>query len=299
MAMSEGAVESAAPDRPAGRLRTLIARVRTAAWLGWQIESNWADPLTFVVYSVLRPLGTSLILAGMFWAVSRVAARPAAFVAFYVANAFHEYVVRILIGMGWVVVEEREEYETLKYVITSPMGMITYLWGRSAMKFALASASMVLMLGVGWTFLGVRWDPALVRWAPLMVSVALGLVATVFVGFLIAGWALVLPRIAISMNEGVAVALYLLCGVIFPIDLLPRGLQEIALGLPFTYWYEAIRRFLLGHGASARIGGLSDAGLVGALALTTLIWAVSALAGYRALEHHARRRGKLDQTTLF
>ncbi len=29
---------------------------RTAAWLGWQIESNWADPFLFAVYSIVKPL---------------------------------------------------------------------------------------------------------------------------------------------------------------------------------------------------------------------------------------------------
>ena len=280
-------------------MRSLAARFRTSAWLGWQIESNWADTLTFVVYSLLRPLGTAFILAGMYWAVSGSATRPRAFAAFYVANAFHEYVVRVLVGMGWVVVEEREEYETLKYVYASPIGMITYLWGRSTMKFALASVSVLLMLAAGWLLLGLRWEWSEVRWLPLLVSLALGLIATVFLGFLIAGWALVLPRIAISVNEGVAVALYLLCGVIFPIDLLPRGLQEISLSLPFTYWYEALRRFLLGQGASARISEWSDGRLLAVLALTTLVFAAISRWGYGMLERRARRQGRLDQTTHF
>jgi ABC-2 type transport system permease protein len=280
-------------------VRTLAARLRTSAWLGWQIESNWTDTLTFVAYSLLRPLGTALILAGMYWAVSGSAVRPTAFAALYVANAFHEYVVRVLIGMGWVVVEEREEYETLKYLYTSPIGMITYLWGRSTMKFALATVSVLLMLATGWILLGVRWEWGQVQWLPLIATFGLGLTATVFLGFVVAGWALLLPRIAISMNEGLAVALYLLCGVIFPIDLLPHGLQELAMGLPFTYWYEAIRRFLLGHGASARIGAWSDGQLLAALAVTTVVFAVMSRWGFGRLERLARQQGRLDQTTLF
>src|SRR5439155_20839371 len=117
-------------------------RLRSAAWLGWQVESNWVDPFLFVVYAVLRPLATALILAGMFWAVGRVggggaaaaAAAAALFPAIFLGNAFHIYVTQVLIGMGWVVVEEREEYETLKYVYTSPIGMFTYLAGRSTVK---------------------------------------------------------------------------------------------------------------------------------------------------------------------
>ena len=42
-----------------------LARVRTAAWLGWLVDSNWADPFVFAVYAVARPLGSALILVGM------------------------------------------------------------------------------------------------------------------------------------------------------------------------------------------------------------------------------------------
>ena len=276
-----------------------LARFRTAAWLGWQIEANWADPFTFVIYSVLRPLATALILAVMYRAVARVATDSQAFLGFYVANAFHEYVTRMLIGMGWVVVEEREEYETLKYIYASPVGIFTYLWGRSTVKFVQASISMVLIFAVGWLVMGLSWNWSLVRWAPLLFSFVLGLVAVVYFGFLVAGWALVLPRAAISLNEGVAAGLYLLCGVIFPIDLLPRPLQVIALALPFTWWYEALRRFLLGHGASRLLSARSDLEIVSALAFSTLILSAISVWLYHALERSARRQGKLDQATLF
>lgn len=276
-----------------------LARFRTAAWLGWQIEANWSDPFTFIVYSVLRPLATALILAVMYRAVAGVATVSGAFLGFYIANAFHEYVIRILVGMGWVVVEEREEFETLKYVYTSPVGMFTYLWGRSTVKFAQATLSVILILAMGWWVLGLRWDWSAVRWVPLIVTFALGLTAIVYFGFLVAGWALVLPRAAISVNEGVAAGLTLLCGVIFPIDLLPRAVQWLALALPFTWWYEGLRRFLLGHGASARLAHESDAVLLGALALSTLAFSSLSVWGYHALERRARQRGKLDQATLF
>src|SRR5262249_17613713 len=129
-----------------GSARSFLARFRTSAWLGFQIETNWADPFTFVIYSVLRPLAIALILAVMYVPVARVATGAGAFLGFYIANAFHEYVVRILVGMGWTVVEEREEFETLKYVYASPVGIFTYLWGRSTIKFLQATISVVLIL---------------------------------------------------------------------------------------------------------------------------------------------------------
>ena len=280
-------------------MRALAGRLKLAAWLGWQIESNWADPLTFVVYSVLRPVGTALILAGMYWAVAGHGAKPAAFAAFYVANAFHEYVVRVLVGMGWIVIEDREEYETLRYVYVSPVGMLTYLAGRSSVKFALATLSAVMILVLGRCVLGVPWDPAHIQWAPFLLVFAIGLAATLFAGFVIAGWALVLPRAAINLNEGIGVALYLLCGVIFPIDLLPHGLRELSMLLPFTYWYEALRRFLLGASATKVFAMWSDAQLVMALAVSTAVMALVSVWAFHALERRARRLGRLDHSTLF
>jgi len=294
-----GPREESGPPGPAPLGGSLLARFRTAAWLGWQIEANWADPFTFVIYSVLRPLATALILAVMYSAVAGVATAGHAFLGFYVANAFHEYVIRILVGMGWVVVEEREEYETLKYVYASPVGIFTYLWGRSTVKFVQGTVSMVLILAMGWWVMGLRWDWSAVQWGPLILAVVLGLCAVVYFGFLVAGWALVLPRAAISVNEGVAAGLTLLCGVIFPVDLLPKGLAIVALALPFTWWYEAIRRFLVGRGASTMLGGLSDLQLLGALALSTVVLSSLSVWGYHALERRARAQGKLDQATLF
>jgi len=157
----------------------------------------------------------------------------------------------------------------------------------------------VLILAAGWLVMGLSWDWSQVRWVPLVLSIALGLTAVVHFGFLVAGWALVLPRAAISLNEGVAAGLYLLCGVIFPIDLLPRALQVVSLVLPFTWWYEALRRFLLGHGASRLLSGCSDLQLVAALACSTLVLSSISAWIYHALERSARRQGKLDQATLF
>jgi len=288
-------------------LRGSLARARTAAWLGWQVEGNWADPVLFAIYVLARPLATALILAAMYGAVrgapaaggSGSVAPAAVFVGFYVANAFHAYVNTVLVGLGWTVFEEREEYETLKYVYASPVGMFTYLAGRSLVKFALATISMLATLLVGWFLLGVRWDWAHVQWLPLVVATMAGLASTLFLGFLLAGWSLVLTRAAMVVLEGTTLASYLLCGVIFPIDLLPLPVRWVALGLPFTWWYEALRRFLAGHGTPGLLHGFTDVQVLLWLGVSTVAFALLARWGYFAFERQARRLGRLDQTTLF
>jgi ABC-2 type transport system permease protein len=291
MAMSAVSVRSS--------LATSLARARTAAWLGWQVEGNWADPVLFSIYVLARPLATSLILAVMYRTVRAHGAELSVFVGFYVANAFHSYVNTVLVGLGWVVFEEREEYETLKYVYASPVGMFTYLAGRSLVKFALATLSVLVTLLVGWFALGVRWDWAHVQWLPLVAATAAGLASTLFLGVLLAGWSLVLTRAAMVVLEGTTLASYLLCGVIFPIDLLPAPIRWIALGLPFTWWYEALRRFLAGHGTLGLMQRFTDTQVLAWLGATALVFALLARWGYFAFERQARRLGRLDQTTLF
>ncbi len=280
-------------------MRALVARLRASAWLGLQIESNWTDPFLFTAYAITHPLATALILAGMYWAVGGSAQGADTFRGLYLGSAFHNYVVMVLVGMGWMIVEEREEFETLKYVYTSPIGMFNYLAGRSLVKLALATLSTTLTLAVGWFLVGLRWDWAAVHWLPLIAALGLGVFATVSLGFFVAGFAMVMPRAAFTLNDGIAVALYLLCGVIFPVDLLPRVLQWVALALPFTWWYEALRRFLLGHGSSTLLNAWSDGALMAWLFTTTLVFSVAAHLAYLALERRARQLGRLDQTTLF
>jgi len=287
-------------------LRGSFRRARTAAWLGWQVEGNWADPVLFAIYVLARPLATALILAAMYGAARAgaapqggSAAPPHVFAGFFVANAFHAYVNTVLVGMGWAVFEEREQYETLKYIYASPVGMFTYLAGRSLVKFALATISVLATLLVGWFLLGVRWDWAHVQWLPLVAAMAAGLASTLFLGFLLAGWSLVLTRTAMVALEGAALASYLLCGVIFPIDLLPLPIRWIALGLPFTWWYEALRRFLAGHGTPGLLQHFSDTQVLLYLGSSALVFALLARFGYFAFEREARRLGRLDQTTLF
>ena len=295
-ARGDGAAEPARDDRS---LRAWFARLRTAAWLGWSIESNWTEPFVFIVYSVLRPLAAALTLAWMYRAVAGVALRPQAFASLFLGSAFHEYVTRMAVGMGWLVVEEREEFETMKYLYTAPVGIFTYLLGRTATKFVIASVGCALTLTIGWTLLGIRWDWTHLDPPLLLVAFAAGITAALAIGVLLAGWALVLPRIAMTMIEGVALALQLLCGVIFPIDLLPRGIQELSLALPLTWWYEAMRRLLLGHGSSARLAHLGDGTVVAILVGLAAVWALIGKLGYDALERRARHLGRLDQTTLF
>src|SRR5512137_266937 len=88
---------------------------RMAAWLGWQIESNWADPFLFAIYSLVKPLAGAFILVVMYGVITEGDYNSPMFTYIFVGNDFYIYVGQIMNGISWSVVDDREHYKTLKY----------------------------------------------------------------------------------------------------------------------------------------------------------------------------------------
>src|SRR4051794_41672023 len=54
------------PARAEGAgLSDSIRNLRTALFLGWRVEANWTDPLLFVIYTVVKPIASLLLLVVM------------------------------------------------------------------------------------------------------------------------------------------------------------------------------------------------------------------------------------------
>ena len=60
---------------------------RVAAWLGWQLETNWASPWLFALYMLVKPVCGSLMLVCMFHAADHVGLSTVAFSACLRAEA--------------------------------------------------------------------------------------------------------------------------------------------------------------------------------------------------------------------
>jgi len=187
----------------------------------------------------------------------------------------------------------------LKYVATAPMGLVAYLLGRSWAKFVLATLSASIVLGFGIGVLGMRFAMTPLS-AVLGIAVTLvGAAGVAAVGLVLAGMALVFARQSMTMNEATGAVLYLLCGVVFPPDLLPRLFHPVSLALPMTWWLEASRRILGVRGFSALLGAYGDVALGGLLVAVTAAWVVGGLLVFQRLERRARQLGLLDVTTAW
>ena len=279
--------------------RENIRTVKTAGKLGWAMESNWTDPFLFAIYSIVRPLASSLILVVMYYVITRGKTGMDLFAYIYVGNAFFMYVINVLFGVSWVIHEDRDHYQMIRYIYISPIRMYYYLFGRGIAKMILTTVAVIITVGFGMLVLKIPVNLLTVNYPLLIFSVAVGIFIITCLGILLAGVSMVTAHHSYALTEGMSGLFYLACGAIYPIDILPVWLQYISKALPLTYWLELVRRSVLGKSVSSTLGGYSDLQLILIMAGTTLVLALFSHWIYRSIEHIARKYGKIDQLTSY
>ena len=228
---------------------------RIAAWLGWKVESNWAQPVVFFIFAILRPISTALILLLMYTVIAG-AQRGDFFDYLYISNALFIIVIQSIANMSWTVVEDRESYRMLKYIYTSPASKYWYLLGRTVARTAIGITTCVLLLIAGVLWMDLHLHFATIAWGWLACYFFIGMPILLSFGLMLAGVALVITRNGEFMGEIVAGMLLLLCSVYFPPDILPSALRKLSLLMPMTYWLEGMRRALAGGILSFSNGGI-------------------------------------------
>lgn len=275
--------------------------LRTAAWLGWQIESNWASPALFALYSIIKPLTSAAILVVMFGMVTEGNFGSPAFAFMYIGNAFYMYVGAIIAGMAQSVVDDRERFRTLKSMYVAPVNIPLYLTGRGVARFFTTTLSVLVTIAFGVAFLELQLNPAEIRWTLLCVSLCVGVAMLAMTGLVLASIVLTIVHGSWLIGEAVAGALYLFCGAVFPLDALPAWLRPVGYLMPVTYWLELVRRALAGRVAQQypSLSGVSDGALLTLLVIMTAALGLIAAATFRRCDHIARERGLIDRTTNY
>jgi ABC-2 type transport system permease protein len=280
-----------------GRLRTF----QMAAWLGWQIESNWTDPFLFTIYSIIKPIAGAAILVVMYGVITSGDFASPLFSYIYLGNAFYIYVGSVVAGISWAVIDDREHYKTLKYIYISPVRVPFYLAGRGVARFLTGTISVIITITAGLLFLNLQLDLGKVNWLMFICALAMGVIMLANLGLLLAGITLMIAHHFFLIGEAVASALYLFSGAIFPLDVLPDWLRPIGFAMPLTYWLELLRRALVGSVAEAfpTLSGFSNAQLFGILTGLTVGFGFLSILIFRWCDHQARERGLIDMVTNY
>jgi len=288
---------------------SMLAHLRTlrlAAWLGWQLETNWASPWLFAIYMLIKPVCGSLMLVCMFYAARHATGRvPIEFLPYlYISNACFGLVGTMMFGLSYAVVRDREHYRMLKYVYISPAHFQTYFLGRGAARGLEGTIGGVINIAVGLFLFADLRGSIRVDLAWLAVYLLIGALMLWACGMILAAACLNMSRNGMFLSEGIAGVVYLLSGVVFPLKALPEWIQVIGLSLPTTYWLEGMRRALMGtHDDPASVPELlrgplwewSNADLALMLLGTTVALVVVAQLFWRWSERRAWRNGKLEE----
>ena len=288
--------------------RTLV----WSTWLGWQIESNWADVRLFLLYLVVKPVCSSFMLVAMFYAV-QYAAREAGSVSLraqylpfiYVSNACYGLVNVVMFGMSTVVISDRESYRMLKYIFISPARFQMYFVGRGLARGLEGAGGAAITIATGLLVPDIRaaFGDHTIEWGWLIVFLGIGSVLLWSCGMLLASAMLNMSRSGMFLSEGVAGVVYFLSGVVFPISTLPSWLQPVGMVLPTTYWLEGMRRALTGPAApgspfaASPLAAWDNIELAGMLIVTTLGLVALSQWFYRFSVNKAWRNGRIEETT--
>ena len=274
---------------------------RMAAWLGWQIESNWTDPFLFAIYSIIKPLAGAAILVVMYSVITSGNFASPIFSYIYLGNAFYIYVGQVMTGISWAVIDDREHYKTLKYMYIAPIYVPAYLVGRGVANFLVGSISVLITIVVGVLFLHVNIELATINWPLFVISLLLGVIMLAMMGLILAGISLLIVNHVWFIGDAVAGALFLFSGAIFPLEVLPTWLRPVGYAMPVTYWLELLRRSLVGHIAEAfpTLQSLTNLQLIGILFGLIIMFGILSYYIFRYCEFVARERGLIDMVTNY
>ncbi len=280
-------------------ISTVLRAVKQAAWIGWKVETNWADPLVFAIYYMIRPIA-GLLIVGFIFLIGSFASpggslNPQYFAYMFIGNSFFIYVVQVMTTMTMLIHEDRSHYEVLKHIYMTPGSLWWYIVGRALNGVMNSTVSLLLTLGFGvLIFQGLLGVPIPINWAtidfPLLIlSLALGIVCFMAIGFILCGINIMTSKVQFMLTEYVSGILYLFGGVVFVPSILPSWGQAISNALPITYFLNTVRFSIIHQ-------GLLDVQTNLLFLIVTLVASVIVGVGvFKLALHMARRDGLIDK----
>lgn len=269
--------------------------IRSSLWLEYQIEANWTSPVIFILYNTLKPVGGSLLLLAMYYVVTGGFLGGEGLYFLYIGNAFYMLVAQTLFSVGWIIHDDREHYQTMKYLYISPLSYFTYLMGRSAMRFLLSLLPLSVLIGLG-ILLKI---PYRIEILLLIGTFFLGWIFVISAGLLLSGVNMLTARHGNSIGQAFSGIFYLFSGVVFPIHVLPGWASTAALGLPSTYWFSLVRRSVLGTEVDSIMSGFTTGDVAVRLIIISVLFFVISYLTFRLADYLARKKGIIDMSTTY
>ena len=202
-----------------------------------------------------------------------------------IGTALSQFVFAVFWGMGYSLKQDMDS-GVLEANWLMPMPRALMLVGRTITSLATTAVTTAIMLIIAALLFGFHVSGGVL--AAFLTSLPM-LVGLYGFGFAFAALVLIM-REANTMVDVSNYLVTLLSGTQFPVQALPRWLLPVALALPLTYGFDAVRGWLLSTPTL-----LPLAWEIVVLLVFMVLMLVLGSAAFSALELRVRRRGTLGQ----
>lgn len=197
-------------------------------------------------------------------------------------NALYTICIFVVFTMGASITTERR-LGTLQTILLSPTNKPMLFFTKSIIHIFEGVITCCFSLVFGSIFL--RLDFVGINWINMITVILMTTIMMIGVG-LFAGVIGLLFRKATPILNSINLCIFLLCGVNFPIDRLPKGLQVISEVIPLTYGIRLIRAVYTG-------GSILNSNML-YLCITGFIFFILSIRIFMVSENYCRQRGTLD-----
>ena len=263
-------------------IRTLVRPVRLffiQAWFSYRALFAWSQPFNYFASKFGFPFFSMLLFVFM---GKFVGLKDPIYIV--MGNILLIPAANGIYGVSMTVGNERQ-FGALSYLLGSPAPRAPLFLGRALFEILDGFVEVLLALPVA--ILIFRLDLARINLPLALLCVLLIAVTTSGVGFLLGSITLV-SRDGWMITSTLAVGMYILVGVNFPIELLPAFLRVVSFGLPMSRGLMAARLALGGAGWAA------VAPLFWGELLVGMIYTALGYGLFRLLERRSLVNGTLD-----
>ena len=249
------------------------------------VKRYWAWEIVWLIYSIANSLSVSYIGLGMeSLAGAEVDGR---YLVLYlvIGTLVWRYLSLIFIWITELISIERWE-GTIEYTLMAPIRRVVHMTGQTVFAVIYSLIFTAIILGV--TVVLFEIDLATANlWGGLVVLFA-GSFSFIGISIMASVLPLLFPERGAQMTHIVIAILLLVSGVYYPVDVLPKLLQQASIFSPATYVLDGVRIALLEGGATSGMWPyIWPVLIMGAIAIPLGLWA------FNLGERYAKRTGKL------
>jgi len=277
----------------------LLKSIVASAWMGWQREMEWTNPILSLFIKTVAPTAAVLSAAIVYWFGSSSAGlfTPER-LAYIIVGASIYGQVAAYAYVPTSAIAEGKWSNLYPQVYITPTSSIPYLAGRCLASFADSAPVIVISLFVSYyvssalfgavPLIYFSFDSVVMLAGTLIVS----LPAALALGYLLGSYSVFVSRFEWALPSYVSGLLMIFSEALFPANVLPYPFSLIPGVLPFTYLMRASRAALIYQSWSLYLTSMGYLALGGTLFLATGVIA------FNLAEKLARKRGFIDKKVM-